>query len=403
MPSGELTSKQQTSEAIRQSESILITTGQRPTVDQVAATLAMSMILRKFGKKVTTVISDSLPASVKFLDTSIIEHSLNGLRDFVIKVDVTKSEVESLRYEVAGGKLNIFLTPANGSLSGRDVSFDYGDSDLDFDLAIVIGVGGRSRIDRIYAENPNLFSNVPVANIDFRRSNEAYGAINLIEHTASSLCEIVVALSESLRSGMVDADIATVLLTGLMGATDKFTAPHTSAKSLTIAAQMMAAGGDQQKVVRGLFGGGGETRSETRGETRGGEVRGETRGGEVRGPRNDRRVEPPASLGAAEVKAEEIVKTAHLHDEPEAPRPTEIVAPATFPAPTSAPAPVMAPTPAPATEPGSVVTAEDIKPPHYEATPMADFTAAAEILRRHHANLTPAEEPPINDERPAIN
>ena len=64
---------------------------------------------------------------------------------------------------------------------------------------------------------------------------------------------MLVALSESLQSGIIDADIATALLMGIVASTDRFTAAHTSPKSLTVAAQMMAAGAKQQTVVRALY------------------------------------------------------------------------------------------------------------------------------------------------------
>ena len=60
----ELTSKQQTSEAIRQAETILIMTGQHPSIDQVASVTALTAILRKFGKKVTAVVSDEIPVRI---------------------------------------------------------------------------------------------------------------------------------------------------------------------------------------------------------------------------------------------------------------------------------------------------------------------------------------------------
>lgn len=457
MASGELTPKQQTSEAIRQSESILITTAQRPTVDQVAATLALSMVIRKFGKKVTTVISDQLPTGVNFLDTTIVDRELVGLRDFVIQVDATRSPVDSLRYDIDGSKLNIFLTPTSGSLSERDVRFTYGESDLDFDLAIVVGVGIRARIDRIYTKFADLFARVPVVNMDFRRSNEGYGAVNLIDPSASSLCEIVVALSESLQTGMIDPAIATVLLTGLMGATDKFTASHTSAKSLTIAAQMMALGADQQRVVRGLFGAG---REGERGE-RAGRVteresreagRGNVGGGNVgrvekvmtpkpaeiaeesvtapklRAHRNELRVEPPtdsilhqkddkfveapvkapveapAVPGTVEPVAEEVVPAfepvAVADTLPSHMQPEVFLQPAE-----QAIGGAAQPAAGAIVEPGSEVTADDLAGQQPRITlETADFAAAAEVLRRHHANLNPAAagSAETDDERPAI-
>ena len=39
-----------------------------------------------------------------------------------------------------------------------------------------------------------------------------------------------------------------------MASTDRFTATHTTSKAMTVAAQMMAMGADQRKVVQGLYG-----------------------------------------------------------------------------------------------------------------------------------------------------
>jgi nanoRNase/pAp phosphatase (c-di-AMP/oligoRNAs hydrolase) len=277
----DLTPKQQTSEAIRQSETILVTTGQHPSVDQVAAVIALTAILRKFGKKVSAVISDSLPQAVNLLDVASVERNLGGMRDFVLKVDTSRAEVGGLRYEPVDSKLNIFLTPAKGNFAPSDVTFDYGEASFEYDLAIVLGVPTRARIDKVYEQNLSLFEQIPVINLDFHRSNENYGAVNLIEPNASSLCEMLVALSESLQSGIIDEQIATALLMGIVGSTDRFTASHTTSKSLTVAAQMMAAGAKQQAVVRALY-------REGRGEQGRGGERGERSGNNDRAQREHR-------------------------------------------------------------------------------------------------------------------
>ena len=257
----DLTPKQQTSEAIRQADTILILTGQHPSVDQVTAVIALAAILRKFGKTTTAMITDNPPASVQVLDVANVERNLGGSRDFVLKLDVSKVGVDKVRSEIENSKLNIYLTPTKGSFAPSDVTFGYGESNILYDLAIVLGVPTRARIDRAYEQNSVSFESIPLVNLDFHRSNENYGAVNLIEPNASSLCEMLVALSESLQSGIIDADIATALLMGIVSSTDRFTAAHTSPKSLTVAAQMMAAGARQQVVVKALFR---DTRPETR-------------------------------------------------------------------------------------------------------------------------------------------
>ena len=247
----ELTPKQQTSEAIRQAETILIMTGQHPSVDQAASAIALTKILRKFGKKVTAVVSDEVPAGVKFLDTKELERTMGGLRDFVVQVDLSRAEVDKLKYTIEEGKLNIHITPFSGGFNGRDVTFTHGD--YQFDVVIVLGVASYARIDKVYAQNAEVLRKIPLINIDHHRANEQYGAINLVEPTAACLGEILIALSESLQGGLIDEKIATTMLTGIMSATDRFTANHTTSKTMTVAAQMMAMGADQQTVVRGLY------------------------------------------------------------------------------------------------------------------------------------------------------
>lgn len=247
----ELTPKQQTSEALRQAETVLILTGQHPSVDQVASAAALGAILRKFGKKATTVISDEIPAAARFLPLEGVVTQLEGLRDFIVSLDMAHSQVDQLKYSIDNNRLNIQITPFTGGFTAKDVSFSHGD--FHFDLIVVLGVASHARIDRVYAQNAQLLHAIPLINIDFHRSNEQYGAINLIEPTAASLGEILVALSESLQSGMVDEKIATIMLAGIMSATDRFTAGHTTAKALTVAAQMIAMGADQPAVVRGLY------------------------------------------------------------------------------------------------------------------------------------------------------
>ena len=247
----DLTPKQQASEAIRQATSILVTTGAHPSTDQIAAVLALAAILRKQEKKITAIISDSVPSNLDFMPIDGLDKDLAGLRDFIVRVDLAETEVDSLKYTIDNGKLNINLTPFKGGFEPKDVTFDYGA--YHYDIAITLGVPTRARLDRVFAQNPELLQEVPIINIDFHRSNEQYGAVNLIDGQAASLSEMLVALSESLQSGMIDETIATTLLAGIIASTDRFTATHTTAKALTVAAQMMAAGAKQQTIVKALY------------------------------------------------------------------------------------------------------------------------------------------------------
>jgi hypothetical protein len=421
----DLTPKQQTSEAIRQAETIVIITGQHPSIDQAVSVVALAAILRKFGKKVTPIISDVAPAAIASLEIDEAERGLGGSRDFVLKLDVTKAEVDKLRYEVADGKLNIYLTPFKGGFAPSDVTFGYGD--FHYDLVIVLGVPTRARIDRIYEQNSTSFDSIPMVNLDFHRSNENYGAVNLIEPNASSLCEMLVALSESLQSGTIDAEIATALLMGIVASTDRFTAAHTSPKSLTVAAQMMAAGARQQAVVKALYRDGKSTERGERSSNERSSERNNTRSNEPRNsdqrpsnePRSDR--ERSNSDRQPQPAAQPAPRNNPVQTQPQAapsvPQPQPVVQPVPAPQPqmvAPAPeAPVVQPQPVQEAQPqraADVATAAPqdlpiIDPSHIElmaapeeaaqptprpqAMPSADFAAAAEMFSRQ----APTQEP----------
>ena len=393
----ELTPKQQTSEAIRQAETILIMTGQHPSIDQVASTIALAALLRKYGKKVTAVVSDEIPAGAKFLPTNLIESTLGGLRDFIVRLDLKHAELDKLKYTIENSKLNVHITPFAGSFQQRDVSFDYGD--YQFDLVIILGVASYARVDKIYAQNAELLRQIPLVNIDFHRSNEQYGAINLIEGTAASLSEILIALSESLQSGMIDEQIATTMLTGIMAATDRFTATHTTAKTMTVAAQMMAMGANQQEVVKGLYRDN-RDRSENRSS--------KPASREVTAPRPNPQPQPqPIQRAEAAPVAQQPAPAPAPHPVSQPVTPVSVPAPQPVPTPAVTPQPVAAAPVEPTLEPP--IMEELLPPQHIEMSdlPAEPVSADQDLLPEagpHLAKHVPTPEPLINrteERRPA--
>lgn len=252
MQTAELTTKQQTVELLRQAESVLIVTGREPNVDQVAAVYALQQVLTRLGKKSHAVITDPAPvAAEKLLDTRHISRTLDGVRDFIISLDLASVEVDKLKYDIVDSRLDITITPAVGNFSSEDAHFDYGA--YQFDLVVVVGVHKLAQIDRMLEANPTLFDGLHLINIDYHRINENYGSVNFVETQASSVSELLIGTIESLGQGMVDTDIATALLAGIMSATNRFTTSSTTSKTMTVAAQLLSAGARQQEVVRELF------------------------------------------------------------------------------------------------------------------------------------------------------
>lgn len=63
---------------------------------------------------------------------------------------------------------------------------------------------------------------------------------------------MLVSISESFGSGLLDEQIATALLTGIVAETNRFSNEKTSPKVMTMSAQLMAAGANQQLIATNL-------------------------------------------------------------------------------------------------------------------------------------------------------
>ncbi|MFA5270032.1 MAG: DHHA1 domain-containing protein [Patescibacteria group bacterium] len=247
----ELTPKQQALELINKSKHILIAPG-RADGDSIGSGLALYLVLSRLGKQASLVVLDPLPPKFNFLpNLDEVQHEFNGLRDFVISLDCTSASADKLAYNFQDEKLNIVITPKAGVFKSTDVSFSEGN--FQYDCLITLDAADLEQVGSLYTDNPKIFQNVPIINIDHHASNDYYGAVNLVDLTATSTAELLVGLIEALGPSLIDADVATALLTGIINDTGSFQHANTTPKSLTIAAQMVGFGARHQEIIQYLF------------------------------------------------------------------------------------------------------------------------------------------------------
>lgn len=252
----ELTPKQQTIELIKASKNILILTHQNPDGDALGSMIALVLVLKKIQKETAAICSEPISNIYQFLPIKDnVSTDFTHIRDFVITVDTSKTKVEKLGYKNLANenKLNIVITPLKGAFKSEDVSFGAGTSK--YDLLIVLDSPDLERLGSFYDQNTDLFFETPVINIDHHPGNDYFGKINWVDLTATSTAEILVALIESLGRDkpLLDVDIATALLTGIIVDTGSFQNMNTTPKSFTVAAQLVAAGAHQQEIIKNIF------------------------------------------------------------------------------------------------------------------------------------------------------
>lgn len=250
----ELSPKQQVVERIKSAKKVLILTHKNPDGDALGSMSALFLFFKKIGKEAIAVCNDTPPSIFSFLPSaSEIAQNFAGVRDFVVSVDVSKIKADKIMYKVEDNRLNIILTPESGQFEENMVSFPAGG--YNFDLIVVLDSPDLERIGSPYEKNPDVFFETPVINIDHHAGNDFFGQVNLVELNATSTAEILVSVMEALspQKSPFDENIATALLTGIITDTGSFQNANTTPKSLTIAAQLVAAGGNREDIIKRIY------------------------------------------------------------------------------------------------------------------------------------------------------
>ena len=233
---------------IKSLSNILVTVSRDPSVDQLAAALALTLALDKMEKHATAVFSGVIPPAINFLEPEkTFENNADGLRDFIISLD--KQKADRLRFKVDGDIVKVLITPYRTTISEADLSFSEGEFNVE--LVIAVGVDKKEDLDAAIAAHGRIFHDAAVATITIDTEKGSLGSINWQKPEASSFSEMAASLIVSLdtkEKPLLDEQTATSLLTGIVAATDQFRNEKTSSSVMTLAANLMAKGANQQLI-----------------------------------------------------------------------------------------------------------------------------------------------------------
>lgn len=233
-------------EQLRKANNVLVTVSSNPSVDQLAAAIGITLVLNKLDKHATAVYSGETPSVLEFLQPEkTIEKNTDSLRDFIIALD--KAKADKLRYKVEDKFVKIFITPYHTSLSENDLEFSQGDFNVDVVLAL--GVHQREELDQAITAHGRILHDAVTVSINNKQPSDL-GAFNWFQTEASSLSEMLVSLVEPLQGdkAILDEQIATAFLTGVVAETERFSNSKTTPYTMNIAATLMKAGANQQLV-----------------------------------------------------------------------------------------------------------------------------------------------------------
>jgi len=240
--------RQQITDRLKDANNILITVSANPSVDQLAACVGITLVLNHLNKHATAVFSGEIPSTIEFLKPEeTIEKNTDSLRDFIIALD--KSKADKLRYKVEDKIVKIFITPYRTSITDKDLDFSQGDFNVDAVLAL--GVHERTELDKAIVAHGRILHDATVISVN-NKDQGNLGAINWVDLNASSLSEMLAELTKGLTTEAVDGQVATAFMTGIVAETARFSNTKTTPRTMSLAAELMSAGANQQLIASKL-------------------------------------------------------------------------------------------------------------------------------------------------------
>ena len=232
---------------LNESYNILVTVSNNPTVDQLTALLGFTLLMGKMKKHASAVFSGEIPSIIEFLEPEkTIEKNTDSLQDFIIAID--KAKADKLRYKVEDNLVRIFITPYKTSISEHDLNFTLGD--LNVDVIVALGVKKQEEIDQAIMAHGKILHDATIIALSNTPEPLTIGNMNWVDTTASSLSEMVTLIANDLGAkDLIDGQIATSWLTGIVSSTKRFANEKTSPTSLSVSAQLLSSGANQKLVA----------------------------------------------------------------------------------------------------------------------------------------------------------
>jgi nanoRNase/pAp phosphatase (c-di-AMP/oligoRNAs hydrolase) len=248
-----LSPTQQAQEYISRAKHILVITNSHPSIDTVASATAMGLFLQALNKSADIVIpsfnTSNTPAFIE--GKELIKSKIGAMRALHISIDVSKTPIEELLYDIRDGKLEINVIPKQNEWNLSDISTTHGTDR--YDLVITLDVPDIKSLGAYATQYADFFHRTTIINIDSNPSNEHWGQINIINLNAVSVSEVLFELFQEWHTGVVNAPIATNILAGMIAKTRSFKTPNVTPRTLSTSSSLVGMGAKRNEIVDGLW------------------------------------------------------------------------------------------------------------------------------------------------------
>ncbi len=244
---------QQFFEYLQKSQNILIALPESSVFESVAAALALQLSLRDQGKQAQLSSTGPVPSGFSFIQNPPqFTAPAKTAGNLVVLLNTAEKQLDELSYTAENDSVKIFLKAKTGVFVPTDISVTE-DRAASYDLIITVDASSLDDLGALFHDNTELFYGVPKINIDTKAKNEYFGAVNIVDVTASSHGEILADLLQSEPTTTPSGEVATLLLASIISATTSFQDVRTTPKTLALAARLVELGARQQDIIISLF------------------------------------------------------------------------------------------------------------------------------------------------------
>lgn len=188
-------------DVIRKNKKFLVTTHVNPDADAIGSALAMAVVLKSLGKTVEVFNEDAVPGWLKFLPRTAWVKKPSDIKVF------------------------------------------------DYDAAIALDCGDAARIGNVRGL---LRDGKILVNIDHHKTNDLFGDVNLVLPKASSTAEVLYEIFTKMKIAWTK-ELATLIYAGVMTDTGSFRYDCTSARTHSIAGELIACGIQPQEIYTNIY------------------------------------------------------------------------------------------------------------------------------------------------------
>jgi len=253
IPSMALNAHEQFLTMLERSARPLIVLTENANADDFSSAFGVSALLAKLQKPVEIVSAGGrIPKSVHFLNSTIpVREDIKNIRKMTLKLNAKQAKVDELSYNMEGDELHIHILPKSGSWNADDVQI-ISDS-YKYDLLITIGGADMESFGPVFTGYKEFFFQTPIINIDHNNANEHYGQTNLVDMSAVSCSEVCYDLFRRIDESLIDEEVATYFLTGMIFKTKSFRSENVTPKTLKVAGDLIAKGARRDEIIQKLY------------------------------------------------------------------------------------------------------------------------------------------------------